>query len=57
MDWALIEQKLESLRRSVHRVKEKCPENAAAIANNYDAQDILSLNISRVCQSNNPPHG
>jgi hypothetical protein len=46
MDWVLIEQKLESLRRSVRRVKEKCPENAAAIANNYDAQDILSLNIS-----------
>ena len=50
MDWALIEQKLESLRRSVRRVKEKCPENAAAIASNYDAQDILSLNISRAVQ-------
>ena len=42
MDWPLIEQKLESLRRSIQRVKEKCPDNAAALGNDYDAQDIFS---------------
>ena len=50
MDWTLIEQKLESLRRSIQRVKEKCPQNAAALAADYDAQDILSLNLTRAVQ-------
>jgi len=50
MDWPLIEQKLESLRRSIQRVKEKCPKNAAALGSDYDAQDILSLNLTRAVQ-------
>ena len=50
MDWPLIEQKLESLRRSIQRVKEKCPDNAAALGNDYDAQDILALNLTRAVQ-------
>jgi uncharacterized protein YutE (UPF0331/DUF86 family) len=50
MDWPLIEQKLESLRRSIHRVKEKCPATAAELASDYDAQDILSLNLARAVQ-------
>ena len=50
MDWPLIEQKLESLRRSIQRVKEKYPENATALGNDYDAQDILSLNLTRAVQ-------
>jgi hypothetical protein len=36
MDWPIIEQKLESLRRSILRVKEKCPANAAAFGNDFD---------------------
>jgi len=38
MDWALIEQKLESLRRSILRVKDKChlsPYTEAAQATLY----------------------
>lgn len=27
MDWEMIEQKLESLRRSVARVEERCPDS------------------------------
>jgi uncharacterized protein YutE (UPF0331/DUF86 family) len=50
VDWPLIEQKLESLRRSIQRVKEKCPDNAAALGNDYDAQDILALNLTRAVQ-------
>ena len=50
MDWLLIEQKLESLRRSILRVKEKCPKNADVLGNDYDAQDILSLNLTRAVQ-------
>lgn len=50
MDWNLIEQKLESLRRCVHRVAEKCPKDADSLAKDYDAQDILALNLTRAVQ-------
>ncbi|MFA7239205.1 MAG: DUF86 domain-containing protein [Sulfuricellaceae bacterium] len=50
MDWPLIEQKLESLRRALQRVKEKCPEDVEALINDYDAQDILALNLTRAIQ-------
>jgi len=50
MDWSVIDQKLESLRRSLHRVGEKCPENAGALAKDYDAQDIIALNLTRAIQ-------
>ncbi len=50
MDWTVIEQKLESLRRSLRRIEEKCPENADILVKDYDAQDILALNLTRAVQ-------
>jgi len=50
MDWSLIEQKLESLRRCLRRVREKCPLDEATLTKDYDAQDILTLNLSRAIQ-------
>lgn len=50
MDRDLIAQKLESLRRCVERVCQKVPETAAALANDPDAQDILTLNLTRAVQ-------
>lgn len=50
MAWPVIEQKLESLRRALLRITEKCPEDAAALAKNIDAQDILTLNLTRAIQ-------
>jgi len=50
MDWDVIERKLESLRRSLGRVKEKCPANADALAKDSDLQDILALNLTRAVQ-------
>jgi uncharacterized protein YutE (UPF0331/DUF86 family) len=50
MDWPLIEEKLESLRRCVRRVEEKCPADAKRLANDIDAQDILALNLTRAVQ-------
>ena len=44
MDREVIEQKIESLRRCVERVRQKTPATAAALANDVDAQDILALN-------------
>ena len=50
MDREIVEQKLESLRRCVGRVADKCPADAAALAGDVDAQDIVSLNLSRAIQ-------
>jgi len=50
MDWIVIERKLESLRRSLNRVKERCPSNADALTKDYDSQDILALNLTRAVQ-------
>jgi uncharacterized protein YutE (UPF0331/DUF86 family) len=50
MDREVIEQKIESLRRCVERVRQKCPATADALANDPDAQDILSLNLTRAVQ-------
>lgn len=47
MDWHVIEQKLEPLRRALRRVEEKCPKNADALKEDVDAQDILALNLTR----------
>ncbi len=50
MDREVIEQKLESLRRCVQRIQEKCPPTAERLAADIDLQDILSLNLSRAIQ-------
>lgn len=50
MDRAVIEQKLESLRRCVLRVRAKCPADPAVLAADADLQDIISLNLSRAVQ-------
>lgn len=50
MDREMIDQKLESLRRSVARVEERCPNSLDALKKDYDAQDIITLNLSRAVQ-------
>ena len=50
MDREVIEQKIESLRRCVERVRQKCPATADALASDPDAQDILTLNLTRSVQ-------
>jgi uncharacterized protein YutE (UPF0331/DUF86 family) len=50
MDQSIVEAKLESLRRCVARVAEKCPTTAAELARNVDAQDIIAVNLSRAVQ-------
>lgn len=50
MAWPVIEQKLESLRWALRRIAEKCPENAEALEKDRDAQDILTLNLTRAIQ-------
>jgi uncharacterized protein YutE (UPF0331/DUF86 family) len=50
MDWTVIEQKLESLRRCLRRVEEKYPPDVDTLAKDVDAQDILTLNLTRAVQ-------
>ncbi len=50
MDWPVIEEKLESLRRCLRRVEERCPTDVDALVKDYDAQDILALNLTRAVQ-------
>jgi len=50
MDWPVIEEKLESLRRCLRRVEVKCPADVNALVEDIDAQDILALNLTRAVQ-------
>jgi uncharacterized protein YutE (UPF0331/DUF86 family) len=50
MDREVIEQKLESLRRCLQRVAEKCPSDPATLGRDPDLQDIVTLNLTRAVQ-------
>ena len=51
MDSDVIAAKLESLRRCVERVRSRTPESAAELISDYDAQDIICLNLERAVQA------
>lgn len=51
MDRLIAERKLESLRRCLNRIHDKCPATAEALQADIDAQDILVLNITRAVQT------
>lgn len=50
MDREVIEQKLESLRRCLQRVAEKCPPDPGTLRQDHDLQDIIALNLTRAVQ-------
>lgn len=50
MDRQVIEQKLESLRRCLVRVRERCPPGSSRLASDADVQDIVTLNLTRAVQ-------
>jgi uncharacterized protein YutE (UPF0331/DUF86 family) len=50
MDREVIEQKLESLRRCLRRVADKCPPDAETLGRDPDLQDIIALNLTRAVQ-------
>ena len=51
MDKEVISAKLETLRRCTQRIKDRTPSSAAILAENYDLQDIISLNLERSVQT------
>jgi uncharacterized protein YutE (UPF0331/DUF86 family) len=50
MDREVIEQKLESLRRCLRRIADKCPPDPETLGQDPDLQDIITLNLSRAVQ-------
>jgi uncharacterized protein YutE (UPF0331/DUF86 family) len=50
MNKEVINAKLESLRRCIERIKEKTPTTAAALLEDIDLQDIISVNLERAIQ-------
>jgi uncharacterized protein YutE (UPF0331/DUF86 family) len=50
MDRQVIEQKLESLRLCLKRVRQKTPQSVEELAGNADAQDVITLNRTRAVQ-------
>ena len=50
MDEQLVAQKLESLRRCILRVESRLPESLERLLDDLDAQDIISLNLTRAVQ-------
>ncbi len=46
-DRDLLGTKLTSLRRCLERITAHTPKSADALVSNYDAQDIISLNLQR----------
>ena len=47
----VLQEKLESLRRSLERVRLKMPLSVEILASDLDAQDIVTLNLERSVQS------
>jgi uncharacterized protein YutE (UPF0331/DUF86 family) len=50
MDRRLIDERLESLRRCVERIRSRCPEDSSDLLSDPDLQDIVTLNLTRAVQ-------
>ena len=50
MDRIVIDQKLESLRRCLARIRTKLPLTSDTFKTDFDVQDIISLNLTRAVQ-------
>ncbi len=50
MDATLIAEKLESLRRCIARIEQKCPPTVEQLSGDPDVQDIVALNLQRAVQ-------
>lgn len=50
MDRLIVARKLDSLRRCLDRVRERCPADVDTLARDPDLQDIVALNLSRALQ-------
>jgi len=51
MDKDVVLNKLESLRRCLQRVQDKTPGSVDLLVEDYDLQDIISVNLERAIQT------
>lgn len=50
MDKDVVSAKIESLRRCVQRIKDKTPASPQLLEEDFDLQDIISINLERAVQ-------
>ncbi len=50
MDDAILYSKIESLKRSLDRIKSKTPVSVELLKSDWDCQDIIILNLERAVQ-------
>ena len=50
MDKAVLDNKFESLRRCIQRIRDKTPESVEELLADIDLQDIISVNLERAVQ-------
>ena len=50
MNRLVLESKLESLRRCIARIETRLPDSPATLSADADAQDIITLNLTRAVQ-------
>ena len=49
-DTELLDSKIESLEHCVHRIESHTPSSASDLEQDYDRQDIISVNLQRAIQ-------
>lgn len=50
MDRLIVARKLDALRQCLTRIETRCPETLNALITDADAQDVLTLNLTRAVQ-------
>ena len=51
MNRGVICSKIEIIRKTLERIKKHTPASAELLSHNYDAQDIIFLNLERAVQA------
>jgi len=52
MDKMIIAKKIDSILRCLNRIQQRLPETEADFIKDYDAQDVVVLNLTRAVQMN-----
>lgn len=52
MDNIILTKKIDSILRCLNRIQQRLPETESAFIKDYDAQDVIVLNLTRAIQMN-----
>ena len=50
MDKLILEKKIDSILRCLNRIRDRLPESESLFLKDYDAQDVVILNLTRAVQ-------